>query len=160
GQIAALRKERATIRQVHEEVCLGALERLKNCGLGIADCGLPDNPQSAIRKPQSPEPAPPPLDIAVVGLACILPRAEAIGGLWPNILANGDVITEVPPRRFDAARWFDPDRTARDKVYSKWGGFLGDVPFDPLKFGIPPAAIPSIEPGQLLALELVERALR
>ena len=37
-------------------------------------------------------------------------------------------------------RYFDADRQARDKIYSRWGGFLDDVPFDPLKYGIPPSA--------------------
>ena len=43
---------------------------------------------------------------------------------------------------------------------SRWGGFLDDVPFDPMKYGIPPAALPSIDSLQLLALEVVDQALK
>ncbi|WP_431307074.1 type I polyketide synthase, partial [Candidatus Protofrankia datiscae] len=43
---------------------------------------------------------------------------------------------------------------------SRWGGFLPPVPFDALRFGIPPKSLGSIEPGQLLALEVTARALR
>ena len=57
------------------------------------------------------------------------------------------------------ANYFDPDPTARDKVYSRWGGFLDDVPFDPVRYGIPPSSLPSIEPLQLLTLEVVRAAL-
>ena len=42
---------------------------------------------------------------------------------------------------------------------SKWGGFLPDVAFDPLRYGMPPSSLPSIEPAQLLALEVVRTAL-
>ena len=149
GQIAALRSERCTIRKVHEDVCLGALSRLEQLRTAPA--------------PRSTEPGTPlaaPLDIAIVGLSCFLPGAESIAEFWQNILAKRDLITEVPPRRFEADRWYDPDRKARDRVNSKWGGFLGEILFDPLKYGIPPTTIPSIEPGQLLALELVDRVLR
>ena len=42
---------------------------------------------------------------------------------------------------------------------SKWGGFLPRIPFDPLRYGIPPTSLGSIEPVQLLALEAARRAL-
>src|SRR6185437_10888933 len=53
----------------------------------------------------------------------------------------------------------DPDRNAKDKVYSRWGGFIDDVPFDPVQFGMPPSSLKSIEPFQLLALLVVRAAL-
>src|SRR5439155_2282426 len=46
-----------------------------------------------------------------------------------------------------------------DRTRSKWGGFLPKVPFDALRYGIPPSSLPSIEPVQLLALETAQRAL-
>ena len=52
-----------------------------------------------------------------------------------------------------------PIRKAKDKIYSKWGGFLDDVAFDPMKYGMPPASLRSIEPAQLLTLEVVRAAL-
>ncbi len=147
GQVAALRQGRCTIRELHEEVCEGAQARLD---------ALRRQPVIDV---EPAEPAPPPLDIAIVGMSCLLPGATTPEEFWHNILAKRDLIGEVPAHRFDAGRWYHPDRAARDKVNSKWGGFLADIPFDPLKFGIPPAALRSIEPGQLLALELVDRAL-
>jgi acyl transferase domain-containing protein/predicted hotdog family 3-hydroxylacyl-ACP dehydratase len=102
---------------------------------------------------------PAPFDIAIVGMSCLLPGAQDLTTYWRNILEKRDLVGEIPADRFDWERWFDSDRSARDKIYSRWGGFMDDVPFDPLKFGIPPAALKSIEPIQLLALEMVQRAL-
>jgi acyl transferase domain-containing protein len=106
-----------------------------------------------------PTPAQPPLDIAIVGLGCLMPGATSIDQFWTNILEKRDLVQQVPADQFEIERWYDPDRKARDKTLGKWGGFLGDIPFNPLKYGIPPAALTSIEPGQLLALEVVEQAL-
>ncbi|MBK7973418.1 MAG: acyltransferase domain-containing protein [Deltaproteobacteria bacterium] len=116
--------------------------------------------ETSVMVVEDPIPVPPPLDIAVVGMSCFLPGANDVATYWHNILTAKDAITEVPADRFDAARWFDPDKGARDKIYSKWGGFIGDIPFDPLKFGIPPATLRSVEPIQLLTLELVDQAMR
>src|SRR5574341_849597 len=69
-------------------------------------------------------------------------------------------ITEIPPDRWDWTRYYDPDPRAKDKVYSKWGGFIDKIPFDPLSYGMPPGSLSSIDPIQLLTLEAVRAALR
>jgi acyl transferase domain-containing protein len=119
-----------------------------------------------------------PLDIAVVGMAAIFPGAGDVEQFWANIVAGADCVTEVPPERWDPRVYYDPDPPARGggastpsqltpstpsqltpSTPSKWGGFLPRTPFDPLRFGIPPASLASIEPAQLLALEVADRAL-
>ncbi|HMQ28391.1 MAG TPA: polyketide synthase, partial [Acidimicrobiales bacterium] len=58
--------------------------------------------------------------------------------------------------------YYDPDAFLNDagrKTPSRWGGFLPEVPFDALAYGIPPTSLASIEPGQLLSLEIAARAL-
>ena len=97
--------------------------------------------------------------MAIVGMACLLPKAPDIQTYWRNILDKVDAISEIPKDRWDWQRYFDSDPRKRDKVYSKWGGFLEDIAFDPLLYGIPPSALPSIEPLQLLTLEVVRAAL-
>lgn len=148
GQVAGLRRQCCTIRELHEEVCAGAVRRLADAK---ADAPLPVH--------VVPEP-PPTLDIAIVGMSCLLPGALDVLSYWRNILESRDVLTEIPEDRFDWQRWFDPQRGTRDKIYSRWGGFLQDVPFDPLKYGIPPNTLRNIEPMQLLALVLVDQVLR
>ena len=86
-------------------------------------------------------------------------RGRASRGSGRTRCAGVDAITEVPPDRWDWRLYYDPDPKAPDKIISKWGGFLPDVAFDPLRYGMPPSSLPSIEPAQLLALEVVRTAL-
>ena len=98
-------------------------------------------------------------DIAIVGMACMFPESPDLRRYWQNILRRIDCIREVPEHRWDSHHFFDEDRFARDKVYSKWGGFLGDIRFDPMKWKIPPASLLSIDPIQLLSLEVAAQAI-
>ncbi|HEV8198850.1 MAG TPA: SDR family NAD(P)-dependent oxidoreductase [Candidatus Polarisedimenticolia bacterium] len=150
GQVAALHHERTTIPALHERIGRGSAELLAAFAARPEIVSTDERPAG-----------PPPLDIALVGIACLLPGgAHDVATFWENIVQGKDAIGEIPPHRFDASLWFDADRKRRDHIYSKWGGFLEDLPFDPLKYGIPPAALRSIEPLQLLALEMVDQALR
>ena len=108
------------------------------------------------------ETAPPlkPFDVAIVGMGCLLPKAPNVRAFWANILNKVDAIGDVPKERFNIDLYYDPDRKAKDKMHSRWGGFLDPVPFDPMRYGIPPTALPSIDPMQLLALVTVDQALR
>jgi acyl transferase domain-containing protein/NAD(P)H-dependent flavin oxidoreductase YrpB (nitropropane dioxygenase family)/NAD(P)-dependent dehydrogenase (short-subunit alcohol dehydrogenase family)/acyl carrier protein len=101
-----------------------------------------------------------PSNIAVVGISTILPKADSPNNFWTNIINKVDAITEVPLSRWDWKLYYDEDKKKRDKINSKWGGFIDDVIFDPLKFGIPPHSLKSISPAQLLLLEAVDRALK
>lgn len=98
-------------------------------------------------------------DIAIIGMGALFPRAQSPEKFWENIVSRVDAIGEIPPDRWDWRLYYDPDPAAPDKIYAKKGGFLDDIPFDPMRFGIPPIYLKSIEPIQLLALEAVRRAL-
>ncbi len=100
-----------------------------------------------------------PSDVAIVGMACFLPGANDVRTYWENVLNRVDAVTEVPLDHWDWRIYYDADPKKRDKICSKWGGFLADMPFDPLRFGMPPNSLSSIEPVQLFALEAVRRAL-
>jgi acyl transferase domain-containing protein/NAD(P)H-dependent flavin oxidoreductase YrpB (nitropropane dioxygenase family)/NAD(P)-dependent dehydrogenase (short-subunit alcohol dehydrogenase family) len=142
GQVAALRKDICTIQQLHHSVSVNSTERLMRVPAFLA--------QGSATHSQ---------DVAIIGMACILPKAGDLRAYWENIIAKVDAITEVPKERWDWRKYYDPDPSAPDKSYSKWGGFLDDVPFDPLNYGIPPNSLSSIEPLQLLTLEVARRAL-
>ena len=146
GQLAALRRRVGRVADLHEDVSTGSARRLE----GLSIPALPARPPVA---------APRPCDVAIVGLGCLLPRARDVASFWANVLGKVDAITEVPRDRFDIDLYYDADRKARDKVYSRWGGFLDDVAFDPTRYGIPPTALPSIDPLQLLSLEVARQAL-
>jgi acyl transferase domain-containing protein len=98
-------------------------------------------------------------DIAIVGIGSLFPGAKTTREFWLNILQKVHVLEEIPKERWDWRLYFDADRTAPDRIYAKWGGFLPDIPFDPLNYGIPPNTIKAIDPAQLLTLEVARLAL-
>ncbi|GGM72436.1 polyketide synthase [Lentzea pudingi] len=128
GQVATLRSERTTILALHEDIVSGV---------------LPETAADAVDSG--------PLDVAIVGMAAIMPGARDVAEFWTNVLAGTDSITEIPPDRWSPERYGSP---------FKWGGFLPRTAFDPLAYGIPPTSLTSIEPAQLLALEVSARALK
>ncbi len=97
-------------------------------------------------------------DIAIVGMACMFPKSPDLRRYWENIMQRLDCVQEVPADRWKVGDFFDDDRLARDKIYSKWGGFLESIRFDPMKWKIPPASLLSIDPIQLLSLEVANQA--
>ncbi len=145
GQLAALRDQTVTIDTLHQDITAGSSKRVG---------ALYKN-----RHRLSPKKTRPPSDVAIIGMACIFPEASHLQTYWENILNKVDAIREIPSDRWDWNLYYHPDRKARDKVYSKWGAFLDDVPFDPLRYGMPPHSVSSIEPLQLLTLEAVSQAL-
>lgn len=147
GQLAALRDETCTMEGLHQKVSLGGSRRLAE----LEDSGL------SCFSTQTRES---PCEIAIIGMACLVPKAPGLQSYWENIINKVSAITEVPEDRWDWRLYFDPDSDAQDKFYSKWGGFLDPVPFDPIQYGMPPNSLRSIEPLQLLTLETVAAALR
>ncbi|MFE9496350.1 SDR family NAD(P)-dependent oxidoreductase [Streptomyces collinus] len=142
GDVVALRSATTTVARLHHAVTDGAADLL------TARCARP-------APLQAPEPPPAePLDVAVVGMACMFPGAPDLATFWANVVAGHDAVTEVPVDRWDPAVHHTAGATE-----SKWGGFLPRIPFDPLSYGIPPASLGSIEPVQLLSLEAARRAL-
>ncbi|WP_239153282.1 type I polyketide synthase [Virgisporangium aliadipatigenens] len=153
GQVAVLRDEPTGICDLHAAVTTAAADFHERQVAALRDTLLPAEPVEA---------APPPLDIAIVGMACVFPDSPDLAAYWETILAGRDAITEVPPDRWDAERFYAPEvgpgEAGRISV-SKWGGFIDPVPFDAIRYGIPPAALASIDPTQLIALEMSHRAL-
>jgi acyl transferase domain-containing protein/NADP-dependent 3-hydroxy acid dehydrogenase YdfG/acyl carrier protein len=97
--------------------------------------------------------------IAVTGVSAIFPGSTDAYGFWRDILAGRDLITDVPDSRWLAADHYDPDPKAEDKTYCKRGSFLGEIDFDPIEFGVQPAAISATDTCQLLALIAARQVL-
>ena len=47
-------------------------------------------------------------DVAIIGMACVLPGAPDLDTFWHNIVNKVDAITDVPPERWDPEIFFDP----------------------------------------------------
>ena len=147
GDVASLQSEVVPVRALHERVSSGATTFLAG-----------EAPRVEVRR----EPTQEPLDVAIVGMAGFFPGAGDLDAYWANIVGGIDSVTEVPARRWSAERYYDPEAFTVDagkKTPSKWGGFLPEIPFDALGYGIPPASLAAIEPSQLLSLEAAARAL-
>ncbi|MFE4290504.1 beta-ketoacyl synthase N-terminal-like domain-containing protein, partial [Streptomyces sp. NPDC056647] len=152
GEVCVLRESVTTVAALHESVADGAAGWLRSRAAGLRTALGLDRVDDAAAS------APEPLRIAVVGMAGMFPGAPDLADFWANILAGKDCVTEVPAHRWDAERYYAPDGDG-EHTPSRWGGFLPEIPFDPLRYGIPPASLASIEPVQLLALEAARRAL-
>ena len=144
GQAATLRGALTTIENLHREIADGSAALLeRGPGRGV----------KGRRKRSRPS------NVAIIGMAAVVPGAGDVRRFWENTLRERDAIREVPGDRWDASLYFNADPKAPDKITSRWGGFVPDVPFDPLRYGMPPASLPSIEPLHLLTLEVVRAAL-
>jgi len=103
--------------------------------------------------------------IAIVGMGGVFPEAANVHAFWSNIVSNRDCTRELTDS-FDSQGYYrkddfyDPDPRARDKTYAKRAGFLPEVEFDPMEFGIPPTALESISQMQLMALLVAKQALK
>ncbi|WP_187807325.1 type I polyketide synthase [Aquipseudomonas alcaligenes] len=144
GQVATLRAAITDIASLHRAVTedsLALLEEYQQEQLEAAvESGMP-------------------ADIAIIGMGSILPGSSTTREYWQNILAKVDAITEIPSHRWDWRLYFDENRSTPDKIYSRWGGFLDDLLFDPTRYGMPPKSIESVDPMQLMALDIARQTL-
>ena len=107
-----------------------------------------------------PAPAPAkPLDLAVVGMGCLFPKADGPGAFWANIKHAVDGITDVPATHWNPEDYFDADPKSPDRTYARRGGFLSPVDFSPLEYGIAPRDLEATDTTQLLGLVAAKQAL-
>jgi polyketide-type polyunsaturated fatty acid synthase PfaA len=100
-----------------------------------------------------------PQPIAIIGIACIFPGADDREAYWANIREGVDSISEVPETHWRIADYFDSDPSTPDHTYARRGGFLQQIAFDPLEFGIAPRDVEATDTSQLLGLVAAKRAL-
>ncbi|MEH0574675.1 SDR family NAD(P)-dependent oxidoreductase [Streptomyces sp. B21-108] len=97
---------------------------------------------------------------AIVGVGCRLPGGiNNLDQLQAALFAGLDLVTEVPPDRFDPALWCAPGEHRPGMSYTDAGGFLQDITgFDPGFFGISPREAAQMDPQQRLLLEMTIEA--
>ncbi|MFO5529581.1 MAG: beta-ketoacyl synthase N-terminal-like domain-containing protein, partial [Cuspidothrix sp.] len=98
-------------------------------------------------------------NVAIIGMASIFPQAKNLQESWENIIQEVDCITDVPPSRWQIDDYYDPDPKAPDKTYCKRGGFLPDIDFNPMEFGLPPNILEVTDISQLLGLVVAKEAM-
>jgi len=87
--------------------------------------------------------------VAVVGMSAMFADAKNIEEYWTNIIQSKDSIKDVPPNRWLIDDYFDEDMMAPDKTYCKRGGFLPEIDFNPMEFGLPPNILEVTDASQL-----------
>ncbi|MBV9491617.1 MAG: SDR family NAD(P)-dependent oxidoreductase, partial [Verrucomicrobia bacterium] len=98
--------------------------------------------------------------IAVIGVSGQFPEAANLDQFWTNLREGRDAVREVPPNRWSIDEFYNENRLAPVKSYSKWGGFLPDpASFDPLFFNISPREAEFMDPQQRVFLMEAWRAL-
>ena len=87
--------------------------------------------------------------------ACRLPGGiDSPERLWEALLRGDDLVTEIPPDRWDADEYYDPEPGVPGRSVSKWGAFLDDFAgFDSEFFGINEREAIALDPQHRLLLE-------
>ncbi|MFD8856247.1 beta-ketoacyl synthase N-terminal-like domain-containing protein, partial [Streptomyces vinaceus] len=98
--------------------------------------------------------------IAIVGLAGLFPQSRNLREFWHNIVEGNDCIEDVPAGHWNLDDYYDPDPTAEDKTYARRGGFLPEIAFNPMEFGLPPNTLEVTDILQLLSLTVARDVLR
>ena len=97
-------------------------------------------------------------DIAIVGMACIFPKAPNLQAYWQNIVSKVDAITDPPAdRHIDF--YYEPESKANDRIMCRRGGYLDPIDFNPIEFGIMPVSVDGAEPEHFAALKVAAAAL-
>lgn len=149
GQLSSMKNRVITMKELHEDISVHGARMLAEDRAQHGPMLIESGRSGDIVK----EP------VAIVGMACNLPLSNDVEKFWRNILDRVDAIEEVPASHWSWEKFYDRDRFATDKAISKWGGFIKDIVFNPTVYGIPPRSLASIDPIQLLMLEVVRQAM-
>ncbi|MFE3545672.1 SDR family NAD(P)-dependent oxidoreductase [Nocardia sp. NPDC059177] len=101
-------------------------------------------------------------DIAIVGIGCRYAGGiDSPESFWDFVIGKRDGVREIPADRWDWRRYYDTDRRAPGRMYTKRAAFMTGDPweFDPEFFGISPREATAMDPQQRLVLEVAWEAL-
>lgn len=101
-------------------------------------------------------------DIAIVGIGCRYAGGiDSPESFWDFVIHKRDGVREIPAERWDWRRYYDSDKRAPGRMYTKRAAFMTGDPwaFDPEFFGISPREATAMDPQQRLILEVAWEAL-
>ncbi len=97
--------------------------------------------------------------IAVVGAGAVLPGALTYAAFCELVAGDTDPKSEVPPERWQAARFLRPGQRGPASSPVSRGGFVNGFAYDWKRHKIPPKQIAQASPLQFMILDAVDRAL-
>lgn len=97
-------------------------------------------------------------DIAIIGMSGRFPGSENLSLFWENLVAQKDLITEIPKTRWNWQEYYGDVKDNKTKI--KWGSFIDDVEcFDAGFFNITPREAELMDPQQRIFLQTVWAAI-
>ncbi|QDE31898.1 type I polyketide synthase [Shewanella polaris] len=99
------------------------------------------------------------MPVAIVGMASIFANSRYLNKFWDLISEKIDAIIDVPETHWNAEDYYNADKSMADKSYCKRGGFLPEVDFNPMEFGLPPNILELTDTSQLLSLVVAKEVL-
>src|ERR1043166_1919469 len=96
-------------------------------------------------------------------MGCRFPGgADSPERFWELLCEGFDALTDVPPERWDARRFYDADPDCPGKTYFRKGHFLHQPidRFDAAFFGISPREAAFVDPMQRILLEVTWEAFQ
>jgi acyl transferase domain-containing protein/NADP-dependent 3-hydroxy acid dehydrogenase YdfG len=98
--------------------------------------------------------------IAVIGMHGLFPQCHDLQEYWDNLRDKKDLISEVPPERWDWHDFYSDSGAGKLKTGSRWGGFIPDVDkFDPRFFNMSPKEAEMMDPQHRIFLETVWKTI-
>ncbi|WP_354625337.1 beta-ketoacyl synthase N-terminal-like domain-containing protein [Psychromonas sp. MME2] len=97
--------------------------------------------------------------IAIVGMASVFAESKNLSQFWDNIVESVNGIQDVPEDRWAIDDYYSSDKKEADKSYCKRGGFLPEIDFDPMEFGLPPNILELTDITQLMSLVVARDVL-
>lgn len=97
--------------------------------------------------------------VAVIGLGCFYAGSKNPMELWENVLTKRQQFRDFPECRLPLADYYDRNKKAVDKTYSRLGAFIDGFVFDWKQKRIPKALFDSADLVHWLALDVAEQAL-
>ena len=98
--------------------------------------------------------------IAIIGMAGRFPGAPDLDAFWEALHTGRDLVTEVPPDRWDWRAQGRAGILSGETEVPRWGGFITDVDrFDAAFFGVSPREAAFLDPQARLLLETAWHAL-
>lgn len=98
-------------------------------------------------------------EVCIIGAGCILPDAKNPEVLWDNIISKKYSITNMPAERLNKELYFDEDKKAEDKTYTRLAGVINDFQFDNEKFGYTKNETLKLSRTQQILLETAYQAV-
>ena len=137
-----------------------ALALMRSAGAGGAASAAGSGPAAASGPVGSGSPAAPQEPVAVIGCSARFPGAPDLDAFRQVIREGRDTVSEVPPDRWPAERWYDADPAAPGRSLSRWGGLVEDAAaFDAEQFRMTPREAELTDPQARLFLQECFRAV-